>query len=535
MERKSFFKGALILSAAGILSKVLGAVYRIPLARLVGQEGIGIYQMAYPFYMVILALSSAGIPLAISKLVSERDVHGDRQGINRIITTSLKILMSLGMLFALLLFFGAEFVAENILKEPRAIWSLRAITPAIFFTSAMATLRGYFQGFQNMTPTALTQITEQIFRVGTVFAASLLLVDSGIEYAVAGANFGASVGGAAALTLVFFLWKRDKKKSTELYSAAQLREAPKTKDPELGRRILKLAIPISLGALVLPLMQVTDLLIVPARLQATGYSVSEATGLFGQLSGMAGALINLPFILTTAIAASLVPAIAENRERGEDLRSSQQFSSGMMLALIIVLPAALGLLLLAEPICLLLYDEPAAGAALAWLALAVIAIGIYQVSSGALQGAGKPLEPMKSFFLGITLKALLTYLLVGIYSFNIRGAALATVISFFVAAARNIIKLNREIGREWFSFPKHIFRPGMATLIMSLIVVFSQTLFIQLGLRDNLITVLTVLLGGLSYAVALPVFGGVNKTDLEKIPGVGKKAAKILVKMKLAR
>lgn len=190
MKNKSFIIGAVILSAAGIFSKILGAIYRIPFARIVGDEGLGIYQMAYPFYTLILAVSTAGVPLAVSKLISERQCQNDYQGINKILRISLILLSSFGVVMSVMTFISADYIATNILKDPRAALSLKAIAPAILFTLIMANFRGYFQGFLNMGPTAISQILEQLFRVITVFVATYLLLDVGLKEVAAGASFG---------------------------------------------------------------------------------------------------------------------------------------------------------------------------------------------------------------------------------------------------------------------------------------------------------------------------------------------------------
>jgi stage V sporulation protein B len=336
--KSSFVKGALILSLAGIISKILGALYRIPFARIVGDEGVGLYQMAYPFYLIILAVSTAGIPLAISKLVAERYYKEDFQGIQRVFGTSMAMLLMIGAIASLTLYLGADFIASNILQDPRAALSLKAIAPAILLTSAMATLRGYFQGFQTMTPTALSQIIEQLVRVTTVFVGAFYLLPWGVEYAAAGAIFGTATGGLAGLLLLIFiyLWRKSKYKN-EFKNSPSI---PLESYPSLAKQIIYLAIPISIGGLVLPLMQTMDALLVPFSLQTAGFSFDEATSLYGQLSGMAGALINLPFIITTALAASLVPAITESLAAGKFNNIKYQFSSALRLALIIVVPAS---------------------------------------------------------------------------------------------------------------------------------------------------------------------------------------------------
>ncbi|MGI6227416.1 MAG: putative polysaccharide biosynthesis protein [Peptococcales bacterium] len=533
MEKKSFFQGALILSLAGIISKVLGAVYRIPFARLVGDEGVGLYQMAYPFYTMILAVSTAGIPLAISKLIAERNYQNDHVGIRRVFRLSMSLLLITGILASLGLYMAADFIAINILKEPRAVLSIKAIAPAIIFTTAMSTLRGYFQGFQTMTPTALSQVFEQVIRVTTVFLAAFYLLPLGVEYAAAGATFGAASGGFAGLILlmIIYWWTQKRVKKANLSQASPSKES----NWDLAKQIIYLAIPISIGGLVLPLMQTMDTFIVPLRLQAAGFTTQEATGLYGQLSGMAGAIINLPFIITTALAASLVPAIADSVASGRIGSVRGQFSSAMLLALIIVLPAALGLLVLAGPICQLLYDEPMAGVPLAWLAPSVLAVGLYQISTGALQGLGKPTIPVVSLFWGAIIKGILTFILTAIPVLGIKGAALGTVIGFLAAAFRNLMQVSKLVGWEWFKFKEHFLKPVVSVLIMGIVVMASYETIITQGLRQELSTLIAISLGAGIYFLVLILIGGIKAQDIRRVPKIGPGAARILEKFKLAR
>ncbi|MFZ5945271.1 MAG: putative polysaccharide biosynthesis protein [Bacillota bacterium] len=533
MEPKSFFKGALILSIAGIISKLLGAVYRIPFARLVGDEGVGLYQMAYPFYTMILAVSTAGIPLAISKMIAEREEKNNSNGIQRVFWLSMSLLLLTGTAASIALYVSADFIARNILQEPRAALSLKAIAPAILFTSAMSTLRGYFQGFQQMTPTALSQIFEQIVRVSTVFLAAFYLLPLGVEYAAAGATLGAATGGLAGLLLLWLIYfafnKRRKKQQIQL--SIQNEET----NTELVRQIVFLAVPISIGGLVLPLMQTMDTFLVPLRLQAAGFTSQEATGLYGQLSGMAGALINLPFIITTALAASLVPAVANSLASNRFSAVKGQFSSAMLLALIMVFPAAVGLMVLAEPICELLYNEPRAGVALAWLAPTVLAVGLYQTSTGTLQGLGKPMVPVVSLFIGALIKGGLTYILTAIPALGIKGAALGTVIGFFVAAVRNLYIVSKMITFQWFRINDHLIKPVFSVTVMGFTVIKVFEALMERGIREEVSTLAAVAVGGSIYFVVLILVGGIKAADIERVPLVGRKLAEILLRLKIAR
>ena len=533
MNQKSIFKGALILSLAGVFSKVLGAVYRIPLSRLIGDEGIGLYQMAYPFYTVILAISTAGVPLAISKLVAERRTNQDYYGINRIFKISLFLLFLIGMFFSVSLYLSADYIAVNFFKEPRAALSLKAISPAIAMTTLMATIRGYFQGFQNMTPTALSQIFEQIIRVSTVFLAAFYLLPLGVEYAAAGATFGAFTGALASLLLLTFIYLWQSKRSKARYDFT----LQKTEEgfSDITKQIMFLAIPISIGALVLPLMQMLDLLLVPARLQAAGLSVKEATSLYGQLSGMAGAIINLPFIITTALAASLVPAISALIREGRKEKIREQFSQVLKIALIIVLPASVGLLVLAEPISILLYDLKAAGTPLAWLAPSVIAIGLYQTSAGALQGLGKPIQPVYSLLLAVVIKIVMTYTLTSMPQFGIRGAALSTVVAFFMAAIRNLVVVNKHLEGQWFKLQDHLLKPFFAVSAMGIMTFLIFSNLSRIGLGNSLNTLISIGAGAIIYFAALLLVGGIRADEIKEIPRFGSRILSVLRKLKLVR
>ncbi len=524
MPKKSFIRGALILSAAGILSKVLGAVYRIPFARIVGGEGLGIYQMAYPFYTLVLAISTAGIPLAVSKLIAERECQEDYQGVQKVFRLSLLALTVFGSVMAVTLFVAADWIAVYMLNEPRAALSLKAIAPAILFTSVIANFRGFFQGHQRMTPTAISQVLEQLVRVGTVFVATYFLLSRGLELTAAGASLGASTGSFIALVaivVVYFVSKERKETS-----AVQNTE----KSAVIFRQIFYLAIPISIGALVLPLMQIMDSFLVPGTLQKAGLSVSRATTLFGQLSGMAGSIINLPFMVTTSLAASLVPSISEKIKLGQsaDIRDSLQ--KGFKLAAVIVFPATVGLMVLAEPIMTMLFDEPEASVSLLWLAPTVMAIGAYQVAAGTLQGFGKVMIPVFSLLAGVAVKAILTYILI-IIGLGIKGAALATVSGYLLAAIINIVIMNRYVESGWFIPQEQIIKPAIAVFAMAIFAKFSHTILLFLG--NSLATLLAIALSGLVYALMLIKVKGITEEELSLFPKVGYRLVHYAKKAKL--
>jgi stage V sporulation protein B len=525
-QPQSFLGGAAILAAAGITSKLLGAIYRIPLARLIGDEGMGLYGMAYPLYTMILAISTAGIPVAISKLVAERLAQGKPAAAKQVFRVALGTLFALGLVFSFLLFALAQvMVRQGWLRDARAYWPIVAIAPAILLVALISSFRGYFQGQQDMVPTAVSQVVEQLFRAGTALVLGYLLLSRGIEFAAAGAAFGAVSGAAGALLVLFFYYRRERPLVAEP-------SEPQDKRTLLAA-IFRLAIPVSMASLVMPIMQNIDVILVPIRLEVAGYTVPEATALFGQLSQMAATLINLPTIITVALAVSLVPTISAAATSGDLALLKRRIKTGLRLAILVELPAFVGLLILASPIMDLLYDLPAAGPTLAALSASCLFLGLHQTTSGILQGLGRTDIPVKSLALGAVLKVILTYSLTAVPLLGIRGAALGTVSTFFLATLLNSLAINRLVSFSW-DVRELVLKPAAATAIMALVVVIGYRILLS-SLGTSLATILAIGLGGLGYSSALFLVRAFSLEDLELLPGPLRSLAQRLKPGSLAR
>jgi stage V sporulation protein B len=508
-----------------LISKVLGVLYRIPFARFIGAEGMGLYQMAYPVYSLILALSTAGVPVAISLLVAEKRARGDYAGANRVFCLALVLLSFTGLLMTWLMIRSAGYLAERILHDPRAYYPLLLISPAIFLGAVMSVFRGFFQGRQMMGPTAQSQVLEQVVRVGTILALSWWLLPLGIEYAAAGATFGAVTGAAAGLCVLAFNFRRGS--AVDGYYRGE-REGTLT----TARRLFGLAVPISLGALVMPVAQTLDAFVVPLRLQDAGYSVSEATQLFGQLSGMAGTLVNLPSVLTIALATALVPAISSAAAYGRTEAIVSRLDGAIKLTLLLCLPVAVGFYQLAEPICGLLYNLPAAGLPLQALAPAVLFLGLYQVTAAVLQGLGRPGQPMRHLILAAGLKLGVNYYLVGQPQFGIRGAALATGLAFAFASGMNLIALYRRLGYR-IPWETVLLKPMVAVTIMAALIEFYQRG--TGGPHGGLETLGLIAFSGMAYGLSTLILGAVDQREMSLIPWLGPRLTSWLCNLRLVR
>lgn len=533
MSGKSFVKGAVVLSVAGILAKCLGALYRIPFGYIASEDCLAIYSMVYPVYNLLAALSTAGIPLAISKLVAEYEEQGKSGMSLRILKLSLLVLSAVGILIGGFIFIKADWLAAVVFPDARVAWSLRAIAPAMVFSCMQAVFRGYFQGLQQMVPTAVSQITEQLVRVSVIIAALFVFMPYGDTIVAAGASAGASVGGCAALLLMLAIFFHYYKKQ----GSANLKQQDQSlRNSQVIGKVLALAIPISIGSLVLPIMQSIDSLLVVPRLEVGGMSHDAAMAVFSHLGGCVQPIINLPFMLTTAIAASLVPNISEALAMGQKEKLRTSFSGAMQMAILIMLPATVGLMTLAYPIMELLYPtKPGAGLPMLWSAAIVLVVGLYQISSGTLQGMGKAMVPMYSLLLGAVIKIALTYSLTAVPVLGIRGAALASVIGFAVAAAHNIYQVSRRIGWSWLSLQYHVVKPLISVAAMAVLVLGSYYGLLALLGSNGLATLLSIAIGGCAYFVVLLAIGGVSLEIIRKLPKVGNKLAALLLKLKLVR
>lgn len=532
MGRDKFLKGAFILTVAGILVKIIGSANRIFLSRLLGGEGIGLYQMAYPIYLLALSISSAGIPVAISIIVAERLALGDYRGANRVFKISLVLMSFTGLCFAGLLFFGAEFLVKSqIVRDPRAYYSIVALAPAVFFATMLSSYRGYFQGFQVMTPTASSQIIEQFVRVLTMISFAYLLLPMGIEYSAAGASFGAAPGAFCGLLVLLFCYFKHQK-SIALQIKSQKDNSIVAAKTIVGK-IVRLALPVSLANIMIPVVSSLDMLIVPKRLEAAGFGIEQATTLFGYLTGMGLPLIMMATIPTASLAASIVPAISEAYTLADVSNVNKKIAMALRLCALITIPASIGLFVLATPISKMLYATPLAGASIAVLAPAIFFLGLHQVTTGILQGLGKTIIPVLNMVISAVVKVILAWILTANPSYGIIGAAIATDIDFLLAVFLNILFLKKQIQID---FPlKDILRITLSAIIMGCVVHLGYSKLLIILNNNSLATLSSIVLAGISYFLMLFALGSISVQEIRALPVIGEKLAAILLKLKLIR
>nr|WP_307224088.1 polysaccharide biosynthesis C-terminal domain-containing protein [Pectinatus haikarae] len=528
----SFLKGTLILTVAGIVVKVIGSLNWIFVSRVLGGEGIGLYQMAFPIYFLAFNISTAGVPIAISIITAEHIALKDIWGAKRIFHISMTFMFFTGILCSLLTYFGAQWLIDwQFIRDPRAYYAVVALAPAIFFVTILASSRGYLQGWQRMTPTGVSQIVEQIFRVITMILFAQMLLPYGLEFAAAGASLGALAGAVAGLlVLVYFHWQLNK--DIDKMYGGHLAPLPDKKQEtvfNIMKRIFKLSLPVSATSIMLPIVANLDLMIVPQRLEAAGYSVNEATELFGYLTGMAVPLVNLATILTAALAVSIVPAISKARTLKDHDSCFNQTAAAIRIANFICFPAFVIVLVLAVPIASLIYNAPGAGPAVWVSAFSIILLGLHQITTAVLQGLGHPTVPMVNMIIAAVAKVILNWVLTAQPSLGIMGAAWATAADIGIAAVINLYFLHRYIGYKMEM--KQIMKNMIAAAVMAFVLYFSYYVILLSDGSNAVATFGSVAVGAAAYIVILILVKGMMEEDMAVIPVVGKIAIRALRKI----
>ena len=529
MKKNSFIQGAVILAVSGIIVKLIGAVSRIYLSRLLGGEGIGLYQMAYPIYLLCLSISTAGLPVAISIMVSERNAIHDFLGGQRILKIALSVLTLTGLLFSVGLYFGSSVLIDHhIVRDPRAYWSLIALAPAVFCATISATMRGYFQGLQNMTPTAVSEVIEQFVRVVTMIGLAIILLPKGLEFGAAGATFGAAPGAAAAiLTLGWFYWHD--RKHRKMWYMSQDKSIVPDSTWNIMKRLFILAIPVSCANIMIPIVSNIDLFIVPKRLEVAGFNVEQATTLFGYLTGMATALINMPTIVTSSMSSSLVPGISEASIKKDFDTIRRRARTALRLASVFTLPAAIGLGVIATPISTMLYATPNAGPCIAVMSIGIFFLGIQQVTTGILQGLGKTAVPFINLIVSGCVKVAFSWNLTAMPQFGVLGAAFATDTDFAVAAALNLLFLYRYM--RFNMDYGHLLKVAIASAVMGVAVYFSFGAIIGAIHSNTLSALLAICIGVVVYALGILLTKAIKPEDVRTMPKIGPKLAAIIEKI----
>lgn len=513
-RRNSFLLGAVVLSAGGFIAKILGAVYRIPLTNMLGSYGMGLYQLVFPMYSLVLTLSGAGFSMAVSKMVAARLEQNKTEEAKRVFKSALLILLILGVLNTLILLLGGDLIAR-IQGNANLGVLYRLISPSVLLVCLVSAFKGYFQGKMNMAPTALSQICEQVVKlVAGLYLAYLFMPD--IEKAVGGAVFAVTLSEGVALAVfafIYFFDVRKEKKSLPLKNAAEQPSEYKL----LMKELTAIALPLTLGGLIMPVSQLIDSALVLNLVKA-----GDATTLYGIWSGPVHSLLGLPVVLVGGVAAAVLPAISRAHVSGNKPLMDANVNSALKLTNVIALPCVLGFACLSNQIVLLLYsalpqaDLQLAGRLLAFSSVSILFLALSGTCTSIMQGTGRIYFPL--LFLGIScvVKIVLNLILMPIEQINIYAFAISTTICYLLSAALGLGFITRRQNVK-IDVMQTFFKPLACTLAMTLTLVLFSVLAPDF-VNTRLGTVVAILAGGAVYAVfvvLLRVFGSVDRVYMK--------------------
>ena len=462
-KKNSFFGGAAILTAGIIIVKLIGALYKVPLGNILTDAGFADFNTAYDIYSLLIVISTGGLPVALSKMVSEADALGRTNQVNKVFQIAVVAFCVLGTISFLIMAVFPRQLADA-MNNSRARWSILALAPAVFFICPMSALRGYFQGHSLMTPTAISQIIEAICKlvIGLLLANAAMKAGLDESLAAAGAILGVSVG--VALAMFYMYW---------CYRSRRSRQKKGRDVPDGSREILttlaKLAVPITVGASIIAATNILDSAILMDRLQdALGIGEDAARTLKG-VYNKTMTLYNLPASFMVPLTSSVIPAVSAARAVRNYRQGAQISETTLRTTALLAFPAGIGLFVLGEPIIRLLYPSTAdlvlAGWMLSVLGIASIAVCFMLVSNSIMQAHKLVTLPMATTLIGCILKLIVGYILIGNPDINIKGGAISTVACFGVIALLDLVIIKLALPRS-LSYARVFAKPAAAAVAM---------------------------------------------------------------------
>ncbi|WP_251859728.1 polysaccharide biosynthesis protein [Clostridium sp. Marseille-Q2269] len=519
MKKQSVTKGFAILSIAGMLAKVFSLIYIPALINILTDQGYGIYMAAYQIFAFIFVLTNSGIPVAISKLVSELIATENYKDALKSFRIARYMLLFLGFIMALFTV-CASGVLSKIIGYEKAQLAVLALAPSILFTSVSSAYRGYFQGMGNMTPTAISQVIEQLVNIIFSLLFAVMFIKYGLEAGCAGGTVGTSLGALVSALFLIYCHKKD--------GAIKVRDKSNIKDEKysmayLMKKIVHYGLPITLCVGMNSAGALVDLYNTKARLMVGGFNEVNATVLYGYLAKYQQ-LINVPIAIISSLSMAVLPVIAAAAAKGDKKQVKNNINYAFKSCFLISIPAAVGLGFLAKPIYSMLHIGGGVDI-MKYGVIVLVLMAVAQIQTTILQSIGKLYAATLYSVIGICFKIAINYLLIANPTINIMGAIYGSAIGFLIPIILNhrMIKKSLKVN---FNIITPAIRPFISAQIMGFVIVPVYTVVnngIIVGLKKVYIanavaTMLAIILGIFIYAYSLILIGGLKKKDLDRMP-----------------
>lgn len=507
-SNESFISGALILSLGGLFAKILGALYRIPLTNIIGSYGMGLYQLVFPPYILFLTVAQCGVPVALSKLIAEKNQLGKVDEGKKIFQFAFVTLGLLGVVCALTMAGLSNVIANSQGNQDTAI-AFKIVAPALLFVPITNVLKAYFQGNMNMVPSGVTTVIEQVVKLVVGLTCAVHLMPD-VQKAVMGAVFAITVSEFCSLAIMSVVYLASRKKTPFV-------KLQKTDYKPIASQVFVLAVPVALGGFAMQMSQVIDSVMVVNLVGA-----SNATELYGLWTGPVNSMLGLPIALSSGVSVSALPTVTKACCGGNKQKLNESFNSAIKLTMVIALPCALGMTVLSKPILQLLYGAlPAdeiytASVLLSLSGASIIFLAVLQTAVSVCQAVGKPYATVVIVSLAIVVKAILNLVLLPMPNINIFGAAISETMCYLFAAVCVIIYLKVKVGLK-LNFTQCLLKPLSAGMLMTLCITLCVT-FAEVLLSNTLGTLALIATAGIVYFVAVFWLKVFDRNELKILP-----------------
>lgn len=536
-KKTTFAKNVLMLMFSQVLIKLLGLIYRLAITNVkgFGDVGNGYYSAGYQVYAVLLIISSQGIPGAVSKLVSNKVAKGKYNEAHRVFKVSMVVFGIIGFIASLLLLLSANFVSSKILNVPDVSYVLKVLSPAIFFVCVSAVIRGYFAGLGTMKASSISQALEQFFNCVLTITFVYALVGKEPYIMAAGGNLSTTLAILISFSYLIVFYKKNIKEWREESDDVVI--TTKEENKKMAKMIIATAIPLTVGSVISVVTSFIDTVTVSNCIQIAYSGIlkskilleKEAMRLTGILSKV-DTLVNLPLAVNLSFYSALIPEITAAISKKDFKSASKKISFSISSSLLILIPCAIGFIVLADPILKMLYPNASDGAHILQIAaVTMVFVGINHTIQGSLFGLGKMYTPALALLIGCVIKIGLNLVLITNPNINIYGAVISSFICQFVVFMIVYITMKRNI-KVKFEPVKHIIKPLLAGLIMGAVIFFINYLFNGV-IRNSILTIINIMIGAVVYLISVFALKILSKDEILMLPK-GEKIYNLLVKLK---
>jgi stage V sporulation protein B len=508
-----FLKGTVTLLIAGLITRVLGFINRIVVARFIGQEGVGLFMMAFPTLILVVTITQFGLPIAISKNIAEAEAQGNHAKIKKILVVSLATTISLSIVFTPTLILLAPYLANTLFTDPRTYYPLVAIAPMVPIIAISSVLRGYFQGRQNMRPAAYSQVIEQVVRIALIAILTKAFLPYGIEYAAAAAMVASVIGELFSLFYLMTTFKL-KKRFRLRKNFFQFVHSGKQTFHEL----MSIAIPTTGSRMIGSIAWFFEPIVVTHSLAIAGVAAITATKQYGALTGFALPLLMLPSFVTYALATSLVPAISEANSMNDGKLIEHRLQQALRFAFLTGGLSVIILYVLADPLMSLMYGSTSGSIFIKVMAPFFIFYYYQGPLQAALQALNLANAAMINSLIGAVVKIAVIFLLATQPEFGILGAALGMIVGFVLVTVLHFATVLKKV-----SFTFYFWDYAKAFLVMGLSGSLGYWMVEKLYISDQLVlkTLTVIAFMVFSYIILLLLFGLIKKDEVKRIPWIG--------------